>query len=902
MKTLKPFRLSILSRPYLWRNQQRLGIAIMALADLNGPHPVVLPDLALWKDIVPTLDADGMIDMFIPKARPEFLVSGNAYTVHQQDKTACMVRIEAAGLTRELRVTGTRHWISGRPTQPRAFDAMPMTWANAYGGVASAENPAGKGAIHGRTSAEAIELPNIEDPLHPYVAPGKDIPIAGLGPISFMRPSRQKMMGSYSESWLKQDFPGFFPDMNPAIFNMAPATQQWTDRGQAPMGERFAIWNMTPDEQVWQGRIPDWHARCFVKQSDTFQEVTMQASTVWFVPENKQILLIYHGSMPVDEDDALDVTHIMPALEIAGQRRSAEHYQSIMQQRSEPVKGGLYAFRDYELVTPALIGKWLDSDISVKHTQLWQKSRLRQQALQNDMRQEISEYGLNPDDYVPVLMGPEREYSPADLPALMEETVRLQETMQLEKEQIRDQLLTAAGPEPDRDYVDFVETLFTGQSMKPKGPPKDIAEELDFDKKLAEFSQDEVIRNLVANMGGADLAYDQIQSQLQDAMKSTGVDTPPGIDEKDRARLEKLNPLRRRMYLYCAQFQDGVARVTRHESEQMRQVILEKYHATKNLSGLDLTGLDLSGLDLRGADFSDALMEATDLTHCRLDHCNFSQAVLTRAKLHETVLSGAVFKQANLSLVEATHSVFDGTHIAEAILEQSTFAHCSFQQAALSNLLARQLTFRHCDLRAASLDMSIINELILADCDLSQSAAFKVSINEGTLTQCRFHDARLDSCMFFASTLNKVDFDHVNFMCVGFAYHTAFSHCSFRSSHMQNSNFRDMDLRHMDFSQAHMEGCDFSNTNLSGAILGKVRTPQSMFIRSNLQYAELTDADLMHANFKKADVRAATMKRANLFRANLEQIMADADTLLDGSYKAQANVYPLRKVVQGRNR
>src|SRR5690606_1667003 len=137
----------------------------------------------------------------------------------------------------------------------------------------------------------------------------------------------------------------------------------------------------------------------------------------------------------------------------AGQQRSAKHYQGIMQQRSEPVKGGLYAFRDYELVTPALIGKWLDSDISVKQTQLWQKSRLRQQAMQNDMRQEISDYGLNPDDYFPVLMGPEREYSPADLPTLMQETERLQETMPLEKKQIRNQLLTAAGPEPDADYV-----------------------------------------------------------------------------------------------------------------------------------------------------------------------------------------------------------------------------------------------------------------------------------------------------------------------------------------------------------------------------------------------------------------------------------------------------------------
>ena len=875
----------------------------MALADLNGPDAQLLPDLVLWKDIAPILDADGMLDMFVPKATPEYLVSGNAYTRHQDNKSVCMVQIEVAGLSKSLRVTGQRYWINGRATEPKDFDSMPLIRSNAFGGASHEENPSGKGKGQPLNS-DMLELPNIEYPMAPFVKPGVDIPVAGFGPLSFLDPARQRMMGTYSEQWLKQDFPGFFADMDPSIFNMAREEQRWEKRPQAPLGETFTIWNMHPDEPTWQGQIPDWMARCFIMQDEQFREIEMQATTVWFLPEQKRILLIYHGSTPISEDDAFDVNTIMPALELAGQSRPAEYYEQVMSQRSDPVRGGLYAFRDQDLIPRSLIGKWLDSETSVKQTQLWQKAHLRAETLRNNMRQQAADQGLDPDDYFPILMGPEREYTPSDLPELMEETEGLEKSMQEKKVAMRDSLLSAGGAETDSEYENLIESIFLGEGYKPKGPPKDVKEEFDLDKKLAQLEQDDEFKKAVGAENDLTVQMNAVRNEIGKSPSSQNPELKSDyyLSEKEQSRMQKLDPLRRRMYLYSAHLQDGAAIASVHESERRRNQILDKYRQDKDLTALDLTGTDLSGLDLSGADFSGSFLEAVDLSACRLDDCNFSQAVLTRAKLDQASLRGVNFHKANLSGIHASEAIFEDVKITEAIFEGSAFSHCHFEQAQFSDLLAGKISFKNCNFNNASFDMIIINDLELTECDMQNLAVFKLSLNRARIHQCQFSGATLDSCMFFDSSLEQADFDEVNFFCVGFAYHTVFSACSFRRSILKNSNFRDMDLQNTDFSGARLDSCDFSNANLSGCIGVAMRTPQSMFIRTNLRNANLHDSDLMYANFKKAELRGARLENTNVFRANMEQVMADDSTRLENSYREQVNIYPLRNITERRNK
>ena len=55
-----------------------------------------------------------------PGAGPEFLVSGHAYTRHQQDKTQCAVSVQVHGRRKTLHVSGDRFWVDARPSAPHA--------------------------------------------------------------------------------------------------------------------------------------------------------------------------------------------------------------------------------------------------------------------------------------------------------------------------------------------------------------------------------------------------------------------------------------------------------------------------------------------------------------------------------------------------------------------------------------------------------------------------------------------------------------------------------------------------------------------------------------------------------------------------------------------------------------
>lgn len=163
MKVVKPLRLSALHRPFSWQGQNHLGVSVLALADM-GASPRLRPEPELWQLAAEELTlSGGVLDTAIPKACAEFLATGNAYTHHQQDKTACAVKIQLDSLEKTLVVFGDRHWINDRPSTPLPFAEMRLDWRRAYGGTQFADNPHGIGATPETFPQGRIHrLPNIE--------------------------------------------------------------------------------------------------------------------------------------------------------------------------------------------------------------------------------------------------------------------------------------------------------------------------------------------------------------------------------------------------------------------------------------------------------------------------------------------------------------------------------------------------------------------------------------------------------------------------------------------------------------------------------------------------------------------------------------------------------------------
>ncbi len=115
-------------------------------------------------------------DFACQKPLVDFMILGRAYA-HGGDPTEQMtVRLKVGKFERKLLVFGDRKWIKKEnglvPSDPEPFTTMPVSYDNAYGGVAKAlgydiphpYNPDGKGYVLEEKYAEGLSLPNIEDP------------------------------------------------------------------------------------------------------------------------------------------------------------------------------------------------------------------------------------------------------------------------------------------------------------------------------------------------------------------------------------------------------------------------------------------------------------------------------------------------------------------------------------------------------------------------------------------------------------------------------------------------------------------------------------------------------------------------------------------------------------------
>ena len=94
MNIIKPNHLSLLSRPYRWQQQDYLGVAAIALLEMSAT-PALRDEQTLWQRVGDALQSpDGVLDMAIPKACAEFLVSGFAHAAPEHTQVDVLIQID----------------------------------------------------------------------------------------------------------------------------------------------------------------------------------------------------------------------------------------------------------------------------------------------------------------------------------------------------------------------------------------------------------------------------------------------------------------------------------------------------------------------------------------------------------------------------------------------------------------------------------------------------------------------------------------------------------------------------------------------------------------------------------------------------------------------------------------
>jgi uncharacterized protein YjbI with pentapeptide repeats len=875
MKVIKPLKLGLLTRCYEYQRCFHLGVSIFGLIPL-ADQGALQSEVSLWKFAAEQLGKDAVLDAGIPKSKPEFLVTGSAYTPGRRPMSGCQVRARLGKREKLLHVIGDRYLNGLLSTDPEPFDAMPLDWTRAFGGEGFDKNPLGKGFKPVRRGAAWVKaLPNIIYPTSVDLTDDQLVEPAGFGPLDLSWPQRMSKAGTHDDRWLKEDFPGFARDIDWTFFNLA-SPDQWLDqplRGDEP----YLLENMHPEKPVLTGNLPGVWARCYISRhvegGEKFEEVEMSLSTVWFFPHAERAVLIFQGRALVQEEDAADVVHILAGWERIGEAKGVEHYRQVLARRLDKEKGHLAALQDEELL-PAGMNEpdpAIEAERAMIASEELLEKNLRRKAEMERQRGRalVASFGLDPDQFGPPALPAEQKVSDIGrLPDWIDQVEKdaqkhqaMLEAQNAERDKFLEQLCAQAG-------MDF-KAFRAKQKETPTGPPRYSAA-----KHL------------------------QSMRELFEKCRLEGVPLN-GIDEmlndpKRRKMMETAEAKLKEMYRLGAHRQKAAPAMPPDQAKRLRADILEAYLKGESFAGRDLTGADLSGMDLQGADFECAFLESVDFSGANLQGCRFKNAVLAHAVLTTADLTKAVLEQANIGGARLAGATCRWANVENAILAGADLTGADFQYANLQGVDSHGAVFRDADFSGGHTQRMNFLECDLRGVKLAGANMEKCVFLHADVTGVDFSLSSLQSATFLGVRGRKAKFRGANLSGACFVEQCDFEGADFAEANLFRTNLRGTALKGCDFTRARLDEADLSLCDLRQASFQRATALEARFVKADLAGAVMGSLKAINAVFQRADLRGANLRGANLFQSDLARVYADSQTVFDQALMKKVRIYPLR--------
>jgi hypothetical protein len=195
----------------------------------------------------------------------EVLLDATCHSPDGRPHTACDVSFSLGPITKALRVTGDRAWHGAVASNPEPFEAMPIRWERAFGGLAIPENPLGRGAEPEEDDDGRVvhALPNVEYFEARVQAPGDRPRPAGFGPIAPDWQPRRGYQGTRDQRWAMKRAPLPPRDFDPRFHQAAPSDQQLAEgffRGDEPLEAT----GLHPRYPVFKSALPGKRLRVFL--------------------------------------------------------------------------------------------------------------------------------------------------------------------------------------------------------------------------------------------------------------------------------------------------------------------------------------------------------------------------------------------------------------------------------------------------------------------------------------------------------------------------------------------------------------------------------------------------------------------------------------------------------------
>lgn len=290
-----------------WRTQGRHLLTVIvkgtftlvhdAAMTVAPPAPIGVEERHFRNSPVASLVRGSDLALHLPKA--EVVVVGSAFAPRGQTTKATSVRLvvqseRATLVDKRIEVIGDRRALAGAPPpEPTPFDRMPLHYERAFGGMASRENPVGRGSAPDDDGR--ISYPNL------FVAEGKGVTPAGFGPIPSVWPARSMLRGSLglhaANVASDVDLPA---DFNEHYFQTAPVDQRMAELTGT---ELVTLVHMHPDFATLRTYLPRARGVAMVQTARGERlPVGLRIDTVHLEPDAMRAEIVYRGVLTLKPD------------------------------------------------------------------------------------------------------------------------------------------------------------------------------------------------------------------------------------------------------------------------------------------------------------------------------------------------------------------------------------------------------------------------------------------------------------------------------------------------------------------------------------------------------------------------------------------------------------------------
>ncbi|MFV9645967.1 MAG: DUF2169 family type VI secretion system accessory protein, partial [Desulfobacterales bacterium] len=251
-------------------------------------------------------------DLVLGKVATDIGLIGIAQSPRKKPVKKLLVSVKVGPLQKKIMVIGDRFWkkrslLSGfYMTDPKPFTDMPLIYERAFGGIDQTldkkkyggdnRNPVGTGFRLNKSTVDNHKLPNLEHPDH-LISHWKDKPpIACYGFTEGSWEPRSKFVGTYNDTWLKNQAPLLPKDFDLRFFNSA--SSGLIAKGLLKGGEHVQLLHLSKQENV-EFNLPKLEINLMFRLGTERNYEKADLWTVMFEPNKSRFYMVWGGSFCV---------------------------------------------------------------------------------------------------------------------------------------------------------------------------------------------------------------------------------------------------------------------------------------------------------------------------------------------------------------------------------------------------------------------------------------------------------------------------------------------------------------------------------------------------------------------------------------------------------------------------